>query len=279
AISRINGSGDISNLQRLGNPNIPSMSNTSITYQQSANWNLVRKTQSDRLAKLMAEEDQLPQTASDMNLLYASRNGSGNINTFLSELAKLPALTGYEVTGASRSNLRDQAKIALAAFKAGLSVAADIRVGGFDTHSNHNLNHYPMLANLFDVMNDIMTFSQTLGIQDKVNIVVGSEFGRTPGYNADAGKDHWPYNSMLFLGADFGPNARFGNVIGSSSTKQEALPIDPLSLLPVSTGGIKIRPEHIHLQLRKLAGVNGSTWANRYGLGSTLEDIPLFSRV
>lgn len=279
AVSRINGSGDISNLQRIGNPNTPSMSNTAVTYQQAANWDLVRKTQSDRLENLMADDNQLPQNLTNMNLLYSVRNGTGNINTFLTELAKLPALTGYEVAGASRSNLRDQAKIALAAFKSGLSVAADIRVGGFDTHSDHNLNHYPMLANIFDVMNDIMTFSQTLGIQDKVNIVVGSEFGRTPGYNADGGKDHWPYNSMLFLGADFGPNARLGNVIGSSSSKQEALAIDPVTLMPVSSGGIKIRPEHVHLQLRKFAGISNATLAKRYGLGSTLEDIPLFSRV
>lgn len=279
AVSRINGSGDISNLQRIANPNMPSMSNTAVTYQQATNWQTIKKAQSDRLDNLINDENQLPQNERNMNLLYSARTGSGNINNFLTELAKLPALTGYEATGATSSNMRDQAKIALAAFKSGLAVAADIRVGGFDTHSDHNVRHYPMLANIFDVMNDIMTFSQTLGIQDRVNIIVGSEFGRTAGYNADAGKDHWPYNSMLFIGADFGPNARLGNIIGASNDKHEALAVNPSTLVPVTTGGIKIRPDHIHKQLRKLAGIDTNPIATRYGLGNAVEDLPLFSGV
>jgi uncharacterized protein (DUF1501 family) len=84
-----------------------------------------------------------------------------------------------------------------------------------------------------------------------VVLVVGSDFGRTPGYNDGNGKDHWPITSMMALGAGI----RGNRVVGGTDDRHRALKVNPTTLLP-DDGGIVLRPEHVHRALRRLAGID-----------------------
>ena len=83
------------------------------------------------------------------------------------------------------------------------------------------------------------------GLEDRVLIMVNSDFGRTPRYNEGMGKDHWPITSLFFMGAGI----RGNRVIGASDDGVRALSVntDTLALDP---NGINIQPSHIHASLR-----------------------------
>ena len=46
---------------------------------------------------------------------------------------------------------------------------------------------------------------------ETTTVIVFSEMGRTPVYNASFGKDHWPYTSVMMMGAGIRKGMRFGH--------------------------------------------------------------------
>ena len=48
----------------------------------------------------------------------------------------------------NRNDLLQQAQLALICCDAGLTVSADLQIGGFDTHQNHDANHRESLQRL-----------------------------------------------------------------------------------------------------------------------------------
>jgi hypothetical protein len=101
---------------------------------------------------------------------------------------------------------------------------------GWDTHE-HNfsiLRHYlPQLDLVYD---SLLTELDANGLLDETLVVVMSDFGRTPGVNRTAGRDHWTYcYSVLLAGAGI----RGGTVYGASD-KHAAIPVDQ----PVSPADI-----------------------------------------
>ncbi len=202
----------------------------------------------------------LPHEHAALNTLHLAR-GSDN---------ELQRLTEYlpEISG---SNLKKQAQVAIAAYRAGLSVAANLGVGGFDTHGNHDQNQFAALQRLLSGINEIWDEADRAGVADKIVVVVGSDFGRTPYYNNNDGKDHWSVTSMMIMGAGIPGN----KVIGASNDRFSLKTIDPgsLNVLDNPEEGIRITPAHIHAQLRKLAGVHDIETAQRFPL--KVDDIPL----
>ena len=86
----------------------------------------------------------------------------------------------------------------------------------WDSHEDNSNNQHRCYKNLFDRLNFLM---ETLESTDDINgqslletttIIVASEMGRTPKYNSAQGKDHWPYTSMMMLGAGI----QGGRVVG-----------------------------------------------------------------
>ena len=85
-------------------------------------------------------------------------------------------------------------------------------IGGFDTHGNHDGAHLPQMGNLLLGVDLIAQEIAKAGLTDKVVIAVGSDFGRTPAYNAGNGKDHWNITSMMFIG----PGITGNRVVGGT---------------------------------------------------------------
>src|SRR5690606_450587 len=135
-------------------------------------------------------------------------------------------------------------QLSLAAFQAGLGVAANLSIGGFDTHGNHDASHSRSMVQLLTGVGALLDEIDNVGLKDKVYVVVGSDFGRTP-YNEGQGKDHWPVTSYLV----FGPDVEGDRVIGGTTDDQFARTVDPKTL-ELSGSGVKITPGAIHRALR-----------------------------
>jgi hypothetical protein len=246
---------------RLAFPNRVNPSAGDETYHLPSTYARIEKMRQERLAKRM-EMPQLPRVRHAMGMLYGA-HGSENQLQKLTEF--LP-----EVLDNSGNPLRRQAEVAIASYKAGLTISANLTYGGFDTHGNHDNNHYPRLAAMMDGVGYIMEEADRQGVADKVIIVVGSDFGRTPWYNDGNGKDHWSITSYMLMGTGIEGN----RVIGATDGGHVPLTVNA-DTLELDPNGIRITPAHVQRSLRKLAGVYGTEVDGLFPLD--VEDLPLFT--
>ncbi len=173
-----------------------------------------------------------------------------------------------------QNGLQRQAQLAIAAYKAGACVSAVLSRGGFDTHGNHDNNHLGSLNDIFNGVDYIWEEAERQGVADKVVVIIGSDFGRTPGYNMNQGKDHWSVTSMILMG-----NGIEGNrTIGETTYRHALKEIDATSFAPVeapTASSVRIKPAHVHLELRKHAGLNATELNAAYPL-DVEANLPLF---
>lgn len=161
-----------------------------------------------------------------------------------------------------RKRLYQQAEIALVSFKAGVSVSANLNIGQFDSHANNDKDQMKLIPEFLDGVAYALRRAEELGIREKMVIVLQSEMGRTPKYNSGNGKDHWSVGSVMFLGAGIQGN----RVIGATNGEQFAEKVDPENWQVTAEQGIRIRPEHIHLALRELAGIQDHPFSRKFPL-------------
>ncbi|HEV8245162.1 MAG TPA: hypothetical protein VGP93_05315, partial [Polyangiaceae bacterium] len=102
----------------------------------------IRAAQMERLNALTGSQN-LPRLKSSMSALYAAREHDWEISQIQvpDTLVEFP---GYQLGGLQ--NLAQQAQLAVAAFKSGLAAAANLNLGGFDTHGSHDRDQPKMIA-------------------------------------------------------------------------------------------------------------------------------------
>jgi hypothetical protein len=257
-------------MKRLAYPNRldPNNAQNQDLYHTLDTYNRIRAAQDERLTALQNAQ-QLPRLKAGMSQLYAARQSDNELESLEipATLVDLPGQLG------DLERFNQQAQLALAAFKAGLAVSANLQLGGFDTHSDHNRGQSRQLAKLLGGVNFLMDQAAAQGLGDKLIVLVGSDFGRGPHYNAmgdNGGKDHWPISTVLAMG----PGIAGDRVIGATNDEQRARPIDPGTLTAIDSGGTKITPQLIHVALRRLAGLEGTEVANKFPLLG--DALPLF---
>jgi len=167
--------------------------------------------------------------------------------------------------------LLQQAQMALVSFQAGLTVAVDLQVGGFDTHGNHDNDHRTSLQRLTNGITYLWDTAEEMGLADRLVVMVASDFGRTPSYNNGNGKDHWPITSAIFMKKNV---AWTNRVVGASDEGHDALRIDP-NTLAVTTGsnGVTPTPADVHETLRRIAGVDTHPIVRSFRLESQRIDV------
>jgi uncharacterized protein (DUF1501 family) len=207
-------------------------------YMSASAYDLVQAARARRLDRLQQGET-LPRRVQQLARLEEVRGGEASI---ASVLGKLPASLS--------SGLKGQAEVAVAAFASGVAVSANLNLGGFDTHGNHDQAQTDALTRLLDGVDHLCNEIVRQGLEDRVTIVIGSDFGRTPFYNTGAGKDHWNVTSIIALGAGITGN----RVIGATDAKFEARKLNASTLQPDSNGMI-VTPKHVHRALRDFVGV------------------------
>ncbi|MCE9606706.1 MAG: DUF1501 domain-containing protein [Planctomycetia bacterium] len=203
--------------------------------------------------KSRAAEVRLPRIERADNMLYAAQANS----------KALERVTPYIPTTSPKERLSQQVEIALASFKAGVCVSANLSIGQFDSHANNDPDQMKLLPEFLAGIAYLFRRAEELKIRDRLVVVVQSEMGRTPTYNKGNGKDHWSIGSIMFLGRGIKGN----RVVGATDEKQFHIPVDPKSLACDKEKGIRVRPEHIHTALREFAGIAEHPFSKKFPLG------------
>jgi hypothetical protein len=218
---------------------------------------------SERIEKALEEqaearrsEARLPRVERAQSMLYAAQLNSKT----------LQRVTPHVPRTSPKERLSQQADIALASFKAGVCVSANLTIGQFDSHNNNDEDQMKLIPEFLAGVDYLLRRAEELQIREKMVVVMQSEMGRTPTYNKGNGKDHWSVGSIQFLGRGI----KGGRVIGATDEKQFLVPLDPKTLKTDKDKGIRLRPEHLHLALQQLAGLEGHAFAKQFPL--TLPD-------
>lgn len=261
-LTRINNVGAFS---RLAYPQLINPGGTT-RFHTAATDDRIARMQRERLDDLINHQG-LPAYRRTMGALYTSRGGENELEILAKNLPSNAKLTG------ARNNVHRQGLLALSGFKSGLVIAATVSMGGFDTHGNHDNDHPRRLADLLRGLDGIFEDARTPefnNILDNLVVIVGSDFGRTPAYNVQNGKDHWNITSMMMMG----PGIRGGRTIGATDENFKAVKINPGTLQP-DPNGTRIQLEHVHRAVRKLAGLGEDPLAARFPLIGA--DLPLLA--
>ncbi len=195
----------------------------------------------------------LPKRFDAMSQLFVARSKEQHVGALLNnfDFAEFESL----------SDMRKQAYVALRAFQGGLSVSANLMLNGWDTHSKNDLYQTNKMWVLFRALMYIKDAAEQLGIADQLNIVVGSDFGRTPHYSAtgnpESGKDHHSVTSWMSM--LWHQNRDSGlRVVGATDDGILPVALDGQLQPTDGAGGTVLTPGLLHKNLRGIAGMQGS---------------------
>lgn len=194
--------------------------------------------------------------------LAPERGGKGRqmLDSLMSSMNRASELEGrsFEANLTRQGGgLLERSLAALDVMRLGLCRCAMVGVGfGWDNHANVQVQG-PQFDAVFDDLDQILTYmASTPGqwsssLLNEVVVVMMSEMGRTPVFNGSAGKDHWPFTSMLVAGA----GVRGNQVVGSTDEGLVSVPID-LKTGQASSSGTNLMSEHVGTALLKIGGLD-----------------------
>ena len=214
----------------------------------------------DRIEQALADQNsageqslRLPRLERAENMLYAAQANS----------KALERVTPHIPKEIPKERLAQQAEIALASFKAGVCVSANLTIGQFDSHANNDPDQMKLIPEFLAGIAYLLRRAEELQIREQLVVIIQSEMGRTPTYNSGNGKDHWSIGSIMFIGRGIQGN----RVIGATDDKQFQVTIEPTTLALKPDQGIRVRPEHVHAALRELAAISQHPASQRFPLG------------
>lgn len=244
-------SGDLNAIREIAHPNRTNVNGTNQYYTNSMRA-LIDNAASARRQREMAAQ-RLLRLQHALGEHDAARNRDvSSLRDFVTALGSVSSANSYVDSRREARRLFDQSQTAFAAFESGAAATAQIRMGGFDTHDDHDARHYPRLMDYLAAVDNIIADAMARGIGDNLIIVMGSDFARTNKYNDDNGKDHWSHTSMMVWAA---PGFFAGNrVVGATDNLQRSMRVNA-STLALDNGGIELTPEYVHQALRSLAGI------------------------
>ncbi len=241
-------------------------------WRAQAELDLVNRYQQAAQEQALNSQTLTPLQRENLSAYMESRNGQEDLKRLEAVLPPAEQIEPDANVGAQLVNLRRQIQLTLLTFKAGIGAASDLFMPGFDTHEEHDGRHEPLLAHLAESVDFLWEYANQLGIAERITLVIASDFGRTPLYNSENGKDHWPIGSMIVMEQ----GARWGNrVVGLTDGGHNALRINPQTLKE-DRDGILVFPEHVHQALRMHLGLAG--YSARQGFTfNNVEDLDLFN--
>ena len=270
--TRLNNPREVRNIAK---PELVNGDPTRKPYFSDEDWASITRHRDKRMDRLAAAPNLMPRDARNRELYAAAldRDAADGLRAFADIIPDGADLSEVEEFDVYRSSLKRQAQLSVLAFKAGVAVSADLRLGGFDTHDNHDPDQNWLLGNLTDSIDYLWDYAELHGVANRMVVVMGSDFGRTNKYNADQGKDHWPIGSFIVMEK----NQRWTNrVIGETDELHFAYKVDPATLQRNDAAGTRIHPKHIHKALRRYLGIGDTADSLRFPFNNT-EELPLFS--
>jgi len=248
-------------IRNLVNDSVIQDGNTSYGLFEDSELALIEQYQNARLARLQGSTQLLPRQIDGMDSLQLANGTRDDLSLFADLLPN-----SFEGSRGNRA-----AQLALIAYQSGLCVSCQLGVSGFDTHQNHDADHFGFMDELTELITYIFDTAEEGGFADKIVLTVGSDFGRKPYYNPGGGKDHWPIGSAMFIQQ----GAAWGNrVVGATDEVHNALKINP-GTLQVDSAGVGLEPKHLQQAIRELASVQHSAAALQFPLDA--DDIDFFN--
>lgn len=250
-------------------------------YVSEEDWKALLKYSSDTVSRFGRKSNLMPGEIV-RNDLYQGAISDDDLKRYADRIPPNDELEQHESSGEIPgsdneygSNLRRQAQLAVHAFEAGVSVSADLHLGGFDTHDIHDPDARWLLGRLTDGVDYLWEYARAHGVDDRLIVIVGSDFARTNYYNATDGKDHWPIGSFVIMEK----NQRWTNrVVEGTDHLQFARKINPQTLETDAYDGTIIYPKHVHKALRRYLGVSHSSGSLRHPFNN-VEDFAFFNEL
>jgi len=255
-------------LSEISNPNRIRIdgNGNDVNYHATSAFDRMQAKRKERLARLRSNQslDNVFDSLKQFDLTHVSAADLKKINQFI------PAdINTHEKR---RNAIFTQGRLAIAGYKAGLTVSLSVSMGGFDTHGNHDGNHDRRLQDVLEGIDLLMDEAKANGIGNDIVVVVESEFGRTPGYNNNNGKDHWTTTSMMMMGKGITGN----RVIGQTTDRHKYMKLDPDTLAVDEDNGVALTFAHIHKSLREHMGISNNALANEvFRIPSKIENMPI----
>jgi hypothetical protein len=200
-----------------------------------------------------SKQQRLPRLNTALNRLHLSRLGQNELKLLMDYLPANDAL---------ENGMVGSVQLAAAAFRAGLCAVVSISSGNWDNHDNVDANMITNTDDLYPQISRITEILEEVGIRDRSAIFMGSDFGRTPGYNGGQGKDHWAVSSMMVMGYVNGQKIAGNRVVGQTTDGHDPVPLDPNTMQP--GGSKRITVGHIQNSIRKLYGIQDSDAARLF---------------
>ena len=238
-----------------------------------ADWAALERYRADTAERLAEVPNLLPGDVRHLDF-YQSAFATEGLKAYADAIPPEDQLEAEDIGGSRDfvSTLRRQAQLTVLAFKTGVAVSADMWLGGFDTHANHDPDHEWLMGRLTDGVDYLWEYAEAHGVADRMVVVLGSDFGRTNFYNSQSGKDHWPIGSYIVMEK----NQRWTNrVVGLTNELHFAYDIDPRNLRRNDQDGTIIYPKHVHKALRRYLGIEHSAGSVRFPFNNT-EDFGFF---
>lgn len=233
----------------------------SATYHTDTTHALIRLARDKRSARA-ADENRLPRYIHAIESLRVARQGSAALERLE---AVLPEPSG--------DPLLRQAQLVVAAYKAGVGVAGNLFHSNFDTHSDHDNQQSARMNELLGLVKFLWDEAERQQVADRLTVLIGSDFGRTPNYNGNMGKDHWSITSMIAMGAGVNGN----RMVGVTDDGHNAVALDPLTGMPAADAatGIKITPAHVHRGMRRALGLTDTAVDHQFPIALDDEFDPI----
>ena len=104
----------------------------------------------------------------------------------------------------------------------------EVQLGGWDTHNNNYERVYERCDILDQALSALLDDLHKRGMLDETLVVLATEFGRTPDYNVNEGRDHYPKAFSCMLA---GGGIRGGQVWGATDEEGREV-VDGVTQIP-----------------------------------------------
>jgi len=247
---------DAAGLRRMTSSNIRDANSV---YYRSSDLEIINRFRIERINRLAQGESLLPYTQRKMEEMAKAATDRGLMGRLADAIPN--QLDTTDLKG-RRHRTIEKLHTMLIAAGAGVNVASDVRTGAnFDSHKSHDANHQNGLTELVRSIDYVWEKAKDLGIDNRLCLVVYSDVGRTPRYNGNAGKDHWQNGSAMIMMK----NQPWTNrVVGVSGPAHQKVNINPTTLQPVSSGGVRLKTEHFQAALREILGIQNHPLCQKY---------------
>ena len=250
---------------------LQSIADPTVEAFNEVDWAMMESYREPAAQRLVSAPNLLPADVRHRKF-YRSAFATEGLEVYADAVRREDELELEEHSGEFYSTLRRQVQLAVLAFKTGVAVSADLWLGGFDTHANHDPDHEWLLGNLTDSVDFLWEYAEEHGVADRMVVVMGSDFGRTNFYNAQSGKDHWPIGSFVIMEKNQPWTDR---AVGETDGLHFAQRINPRTLRRDDGGGTIIYPKHVHKALRRYLSIEHTPGAQRFPFNNT-EDFAFF---